>query len=202
MSILKINKFDLEEFFNDKYRYLNNNLGVGATSIITESQMITRFYNDPQKPFVSNFEILGGILCDVFDFNPDLFLRFGYSPELYEKLDENHKSVLNEIVVVEYVNNIKGNYILIYLPSKTNTLTQEQFDAINYISECVDNIKYKLKMPIQVMATDRKRSAQEFNSLKYNILPFLKDYIDEKYKQSIPDCNIIASDDLKVKVFK
>ena len=37
---MKVETIDLEDFFDDKYRYLRNN-GIGATGIITESQMVT-----------------------------------------------------------------------------------------------------------------------------------------------------------------
>ena len=189
---------DLVEFFDDRYRYIDNKMGIGGISIITQNQMVfrtTASLDDDIKIVGCHYEIEGSIMHEMFDFDKKLFLAFGVNPTLYKQLDDGHKKVLNEMLEVKYMNNGTGNNVIIYLPSRQNSITSNQLEVLKYISDCIEEAFIKLRRPIKVMATDRKKSMTEINSLKYNIIPFLENYIDDTYIQSVSDRIIVNNRD-------
>lgn len=203
---MKIKMINLEDFFDDKYRYVCKG-GIGATGVITEKQMVTRFNSKKDvngkiiggKGIGSHFETEGNILSEIFGFDNDLFLGSGYNPHIYNSLSKEYRNVLGEIVVVKYINNETGNYILIYLPLQQETITENQFEALKYISLCVDEVAHKVSKPIQIFTTDRHKRVREINSMHYTIIPFLEGFIDDTYKQSLEDKKIIAEEELSLK---
>ena len=201
---MKVDMIDLEEFFSDKYRFAVD-IGIGATGIITQSQMVTRF--NSKSGYIKGKQIIKGdgnhfteegkILHDIFGFDEQLFLGFGYNPLLYDKLDKEHKKVLGEPIVVKYINNSTGNTIIIYLPLNQESLTDDQLAAIKYLNDCVEEASTRISKPIFITATDRHKRVKEINSLRNIIIPFLEKHIDNTYEQSVPDQNIIAQNEIK-----
>ena len=199
---MKIEMIDLEEFFDDKNKNIGG-MGIGATGVITQNQMINRYnnYSNFNKCTIegtgSHFDTEGSIMSDIFGFDPKLFLGYGYNQNLYRKLDSREKRALEETVVLKYINNSTGKYVLIYLPSVQQTVTENQLEAIKYVGEKISEAGRKLRRPIKIMITDRKNKETEINSVKNYILPFLEERIDDTYEQSITDENIIAEEELE-----
>lgn len=198
---MKVEMIDFEEFFDDKNKELGG-MGIGATGIITQNQMINRYnnysnFNDYSiKGTGSHFDTEGNIMSDIFGFNTKLFLGYGYDQKLYSSLDERQKRVLGETVVLKYINNSTGKYVLIYLPNVQESVTEKQFEAIKYVGEKISEAGRKLRRPIRIIVTDRKDKATEINSMKNYIIPFLEKRIDDTYEQSITDENIIAEEEI------
>jgi hypothetical protein len=196
---MNIEMIDLVDFFDDKYRNAGS-MGLAAVGIITERQMVTRYTEATEnniKGTGNHFVTEGKIFNEIFGYNPELFLGFGYHPELYKKLDKDHRKALGEMCTIKYMNNATGNYIMIYLPSEQGTITENQLEMIRYIEKNIEEAKRNITRPIQIIVTDRKKSAKEINSMTYSILPFLEERINNDYKQSIPDKNIIAVEEIK-----
>lgn len=200
---MKIEMIDLVEFFDDKNKELGG-MGIGATGIITQNQMINR-YNDYSnfnkcniKGTGSHFDTEGSIMSDIFGYDRRLFLGYGYDQKLYSKLNLRQKRALGEMVVLKYINNSTGKYVLIYLPQTQETITEEQFEAIKYVGEKISEAGRKLRRPIKIMITDRKNKATEINSIRNYIIPFIESHIDDTYEQSIIDENIIAEEELGI----
>jgi len=198
---------DFEEFFDDKNKEIGG-MGIGATGIITQNQMINRYNNYSNfnkctiKGIGSHFDTEGSIMSDIFGFNTKLFLGYGYNQNLYSSLDERKKRVLEEIVVLKYINNNTGKYTLIYLPNIQETVTEKQFEAIKYVGEKISEAGRKLRRPIRIIITDRKDKATEINSIKNYIIPFVEKRIDDTYEQSITDKNIIAEEEIGSKTLR
>lgn len=195
---MKVEMFDLEEFYNPKYRSLDNGLGPIGVSIITAKQMVSRTnatMDESRKVVGSHFEVEGSILSDIFGFDKELFSGFGFNDGKHQELDEAHKKVLNELVTIKYMNNSTGNHILIYLPYH-KTITSNQYEVLKWLGEYVEETFRKTRRPISIMVTDRKTSAKAFNSFDYNILPYLEEHIDDTFVQSVSDENIIAENEL------
>jgi len=196
---MKVEMIDFEEFFDDKNKEIGG-MGIGATGIITQNQMINRYNNYSNfnkctiKGIGSHFDTEGSIMSDIFGFNTKLFLGYGYNQNLYSSLDERKKRVLEEIVVLKYINNNTGKYTLIYLPNIQETVTEKQFEAIKYVGEKISEAGRKLRRPIRIIITDRKDKATEINSIKNYIIPFVEKRIDDTYDQSITNKNIIAEE--------
>lgn len=204
---MKVEMIDFEEFFDDKNKEIGG-MGIGATGIITQNQMINRYNNYSNfnkctiKGIGSHFDTEGSIMSDIFGFNTKLFLGYGYNQNLYSSLDERKKRVLEEIVVLKYINNNTGKYTLIYLPNIQETVTEKQFEAIKYVGEKISEAGIKLRRPIKIIITDRKDKATEINSIKNYIIPFVEKRIDDTYEQSIPDENIIAEEEIGSKTLR
>ena len=199
---MKIEMIDLEKFFNDKYRNFDNNLGMCATGIITQKQMVTRIMKKEGNDIGTHFETEGSILSDIFGFDKKLFLGFGYNIKMYNELDEAHQKVLGESITITYISNSIGNTISIYLPEEQKSLTSDQMEAIKYLSDYIEEVSLKLNKPIVITGSDRKKEITEINSLRYKIIPFFENFIDDTYEQSIPDNNIVAKKDIKEKTLK
>jgi len=204
---MKVEMIDFEEFFDDKNKEIGG-MGIGATGIITQNQMINRYNNYSNfnkctiKGIGSHFDTEGSIMSDIFGFNTKLFLGYGYNQNLYSSLDERKKRVLEEIVVLKYINNNTGKYTLIYLPNIQETVTEKQFEAIKYVGEKISEAGRKLRRPIRIIITDRKDKATEINSIKNYIIPFVEKRIDDTYEQSITDKNIIAEEEIGSKTLR
>ena len=188
---MKVENNDLElflsEFFNDKHISSD----IGAVTVITEEQMVTVL--NKENGVGTHSEAEGSIMSDIFGFDENLFLPFGYNPKMYNCLDREHKKVLNEVVVIKYLNNVNGNLILLCLPIEQATITTEQLNAIKYLNQYVEKVVRKIRKPIKILATDRHNSgASEINSMKYKIIPYLEKHIDDTYKQSISDEKMVA----------
>ena len=193
---MNIEMIDLEEFFNDKYKNAGS-MGLAAVGIITERQMVTRYTEATENNIKGtgfHFVTEGKIFNEIFGYNPELFLVFGYHPELYKKLDKDHRKALGEMCTIKYMNNATGNYIMIYIPVEQETITENQLEMIKYIGKKVEEVKRNLTRPIQIIVTDRKKSAKEINSMTNSILPFLEERINNDYKQSIEDINILGKE--------
>ncbi len=194
---MKASIIDLEEFFKDKYRYQDNNLGFAATGVITNGQMVTRI-NDYPTHFMTEAEILH----DIFDFDMNLFLSYGYNYPLYNQLEQKEKNTLTENVVIKYINNSTGNLILIYLPEKQGMITINHLKAIKYLDSFISDASWKISRPIKIIVTDRKKKAVEMNSLKNSIIPFCEERLTDSFEPVIPDKHIIATEDIEEKTLK
>lgn len=201
---MNIEMIDLEEFFDDKNKDIDG-MGIGATGIITQSQMVTRYNNYSNfnkgkiKGTGSHFNTEGMIMSEIFDFNANLFLGYGFDPNILNTLDKNHRKVLGEVAVIKYLNSSAGKYALIYLPIEQETITEKQLEALRYAGEEIANAGRKLRKPIKIVVTDRRNKATEINSIDYNIIPFLEKHINNDYEQSVPDKNIIAVEEIEIK---
>ena len=188
---MKVEMIDLEEFFNYKYKKMN----IGATGVITDSQMVTRFNNttDGQIGKGLHFDTECDILADIFDIDGKVFSGFGYDKEKYESIAKEYRRLLHELIVIKYLNNVNGNLVIIYLPLSHESLTSKQLEVFKYISTYYETVARKLRSQIKIMATNRHdEGVRETNTMRNKIIPYLEGFVDDNYKQSIEDKNIIA----------
>ena len=68
---MKVELFDLEEFFSDKYINVDNKLGLCGLSVITQNQMVSRTGIEVGSisKVASHLEIEGSIMHDIFGFD-------------------------------------------------------------------------------------------------------------------------------------
>jgi hypothetical protein len=203
---MKVQMIDLKEFFDDKYRSLKNK-GIGATGIITQKQMVTR-KNSPEMDYDidKNVEGLGShnenkiaIIRDIFNLPDILDNGLGYFDPDIVALDmtDEYKNMFNEVIDVFYTNSEAGNKIVIFLPKKQNSITKEQIDAVRYMGECIRKTAETNNIEIEVYASDGNTYVEEINSTEEKIIPYLERYLDNYYKMSMEDQNIIATEDVK-----
>lgn len=199
---MKVETIDLEDFFDDKYRYLRNN-GIGATGIITESQMVTRVNSDDSHG--EEFRGVGyheetkiAIIRDIFGFDDVLDNGIGYYDRDMVEFDMSRefKEMLKEVVEIKYFNNDYGNVIVIYLPKKNMSLTSSQLEAIEYLGQKIEEVSSNLSQDITVYAIAGEKNAEEINGVSETIVPFLSHYIDNTLEQSIKDKYILAKEDV------
>lgn len=198
---MKVEMIDLEEFFNDKYKFTNNT-GIGATGIITQNQMVTRFNETKTDRFTGNAvrglgphdEEVIAIIRDIFAFNDILDNGLGYydADIVKDDLDENYQKMINETIQINYVNCEGGNIVSIHLPKTQQSLTTNQLDMIKYLGKEIEKTATSVDDNIVIYATDGKNFVQEENTIKSVIIPYLSSYVNDSYKQSIDDVNILG----------
>lgn len=189
---------DFYEFFDDKYRNINN-LGIGAVSVITENQLVTRI-NEPGINTENN-ELVEGvgrhiktfskILADIFDLPEGLNEDFESHYRAINNMTDEEKKVIKEVVEIDYSNSSGGNIMMIKIPKKGIRSGQlEEIDKLlNYLKEVSNN----LTEPIKVWCGDENKSiaVEDFNINE--ITSFLENYVDDEYTQTIHDKHIIGS---------
>ena len=66
-------------------------------------------------------------------------------------------------------------------------------EVFKYISTYYETVARKLRSQIKIMATNRHdEGVRETNTMRNKIIPYLEGFVDDNYKQSIEDKNIIA----------
>ena len=199
---MKYEMIDLESFFNADLSYEKNAV-LGAVGIITASQMVIRLN---EADVTSDDKMVKGagdhneerimILSDIFDLPKDLYDGIHYyNKEVYDKLSDDEKKVLDEVIFIRFVNSTVGKGVTITFPVQ-NSITTSQFEAIKFLGEIIEEVSKKIGKPIKTVVGTFEKHAIEINTFKYKIIPFLEEYIDDDFIQSIPDVNIVATNSL------
>ena len=192
---MKIQLIDFISFFNEKNKLLNNGLGIGAVSIITNNQMVTRLNeedidnnsNKIIKGLGRHEQEKGLILSDIFNFYNGLYQnREGHNRAL-QSMSEPEKKVLDEVVEIRYSNSNSGNIITINIPK--NGISNNMYQALEYL---LANLE-KLNLNVNIWLGNKEESIAIENNYLEKATIYLKTKINNNFIQSVEDKNIIAN---------
>lgn len=196
---------NLEKFFNDKYRNING-VGIGAVSIITQYQTVTR-YTESGIDQISKRMVKGCgrhettknlILQDIFELPQGIAERF--QPQYYkalQKMSAEEARIKDEVVEIDYINSSSGNIIIIKIPTYQKSITTRQLLEIANILEQAEQVSCILTQPIKIWVGIKNKTLVLEKINKNKVILFLKKFIDDSYTQTIKDINILSFKDKK-----
>lgn len=206
---MKVEMIDLEEFYNPKYSYYNNQ-GIGAECIITPYQMVTRMNRTQRER--NTGEMCAGlgyheeqriaIVRDIFNL-PDVLdtgLEY-YEPDLVE-LTQDYKNIFKEVIEIVFTNCPNNYRIGIRFPENNKGLTTNQLNCLQYLSNKIEEASSNMGIDIIVSFLDDPIELEETNSISNIIIPYLEKYLDDSHKLSYQDVNIIPQEELEPVVSK
>lgn len=202
---MKIEMIDLNKFYDKKYSYVNNT-GIGAVSVITPKQMVTRI-NSESFDYISNSMVSGlgphdeeqiAIIRDIYGLPDVLDNGIGYYDPDFVELTDDYKKLLKEVITIKYTNCPGSMNAAIYLPEDNKCLTKEEISTIKYVGKEIEKVANNLNIDIVIGLKDGDNVLEETNSVDNVLIPYLERYITDNHTLSLDDVNIIAQHDLEI----
>ncbi len=202
---MKIQMIDLNDFYDKKHSYANNQ-GIGAVSIITPNQLVTRL-NSEGFDCYSNYNVQGlgsheeskiAIIRDIFNLPDVLDNGIGYYDPDFVELTDDYKKLLKEVVTINYTNCPGSMNAAIYLPENNRGITSDELNAIKYIGKKISEAASNLGINIAVGLVDGDNVLEEINSVENILVPHLEKYVVNDSRLLYEDINIIGGQELEL----
>ena len=189
---MNLQTLDVNDFFEGKYGYSNNNIGIGGVGVISDKQCIN-VYNEALFDKRFNSYILGlGFHQNALDEVIDNMYTFSNDVKAYQN---EKRIVLGNVIRILYVNSYyrggSGKNIIIKLPK---IMTVSKLEKLKALKECYQTVFDKYSILVGSCYSDFDVNGRE---LGYNEISVCNIYEDSSINTTVDFAEKLVDDNFK-----
>lgn len=142
------------------------------------------------------------IIRDIFNLPDVLDTGIDYFDSDLIELTPEYKILINEVIEIRYTNSPNNYRVLIFFPKNNKGINTNQLNALKLLSKKIEEVSKMMPYDIDISFKDGDVILEETNSLDNSIIPYVEKYLNDSYKLSYEDVNLIPKEELEVQSFK